>query len=139
MKHDTRDNQLAKAYKGVHTHKFFAQASGLMFRDGAWVLLEFANLALARELAPQCEKRLCPYAASLKASLDGCVAMAEIHAINILADSHSASTEHGYSATPSTQVSRSRTKLDVRLMSAHLVQHFVLHVWFLADTRALEP
>ena len=120
MKHGTRDYQVAKACEGAHTHEFLAQASGLMFRGSALVLLEvrnevaqlsefmlaswfggsgyefvrvrtrncpyrlagaIANLALARELASLCEKRLCSNAASFrshcKASLDGCAAMAE--------------------------------------------------------------
>ena len=34
-KHGIRDYQLAKVYEGAHTHEFFAQAAGLMFRDGA--------------------------------------------------------------------------------------------------------
>ena len=120
---------------------WFAQASGLMFRDNAWVLLEVRNEAarlqafmlasrvggsgyeLVRVLTPQCEKRLCSFAARFrghcKAQFDGCVALAEIHTIHILPDTDSASTERCHSANTKHAGLTVTNELDVSMMSAY--------------------
>ena len=68
-------------------------------------------------------ERLCPYAVSFrscnKVPLDGSAATAEIHAINILADTDSASTERCHSAKTKPACLMVTNKLELSLMSAH--------------------